>query len=189
MAFCFYLKWQPFGARLELPLFVAASPLAGALLASLRPVALQAAVCLFLVTSARLPLLQNWTRPLQGPHRLLAAPRDRNYFNDMSQWHNREAYFTAVERTAASRCELVGIDISRNQVEYPFQALLREKNPRIRFVHVGVANASLRYAPHQMPQPCAVFCPDCADLAEKTAAYGALGAPIAIDRFLLFLRR
>ena len=186
VAFCFYLKWQPFQARLELPLFVAASPLAAALLGRLRPVAIQCAVCLVLVSNARLALLENWTRPLRGPKSLLSTPRDLNYFNDMGQWNNRDSYLAAVETTAASGCSTVGIDITHNQLEYPFQALLLEKNPRVRFAHVGVENASKRYA-RDGPAPCAVFCPDCAGVAGKPEQYSSLGPPLTIGRFLLFV--
>ena len=153
-AFCFYLKWQQFFSRLELPLFVLAAPLIASLLDGLRPAILPFAVCLFLIDGTRHPLLDNWTRPLRGPNRLSAEPRDLQYFNDMTQFHNRDFYFEARDRVLASGCETVGIDINRNQLEYPLQALLLERNRNIRFVHVDVTNASRRYFRPSDPQPC-----------------------------------
>ena len=155
VAFCFYLKWQPFLGRLELPLFVIAAPLIARILAPQRLI--MAAVCLFLLSSARLPLIENWTRPLRGPNNLFHQPRELQYFNDMGQWHNRDTYFAEVERIAATGCRLVGVDINENQLEYPFQALLLRKNPQVRFVHVNVSNPSARYAATPQPEPCAVF--------------------------------
>jgi hypothetical protein len=72
--FCFYLKWQPYQARLELPLFVLAAPLGAYLLDSLRPRAATVLICLFLLSGARLPALQNWVRPLKGPYNLSSRP-------------------------------------------------------------------------------------------------------------------
>ena len=187
LLFCAYLKWQPFLARLELPLFVLAAPLAALLLQSLRLPVLQLAVCLFLFSAARPAALENWTRPLKGPHSLFVTVRNDNYFSDMGQWNNRASYLESVARTAASGCQTVGIDISENQLEYPFQALLRQRNPAVRFVHTGVENASVRYAARNPPTPCAVLCPDCVANQKKIALYHPIGPPIEIGRFLLFL--
>lgn len=187
LLFCAYLKWQPFLARLELPLFVLAMPLAACLLPFLRVAVLQFAVCLFLFSAARPAVLENWTRPLKGPHSLFVTARNDNYFSDMVQWNNRLSYLESVERTNASRCQTVGIDISENQLEYPFQALLRQRNPEVRFVHTGVRNASARYAPSPGPQPCAVLCPDCIGNQTKIGLYQSVGSPLEIGRFLLFI--
>jgi hypothetical protein len=187
LLFCFYLKWQPYLARLELPLFVLAAPLAAYLLTRLRPKLLAVLICAFLVNNARPALFENWTRPLKGPNSLWVTSRDGNYFSDMVQWNKGVSYLPAVELTARSGCETVGIDISQNPLEYPFQALLRERNPGVRFVHTGVENASLRYAPQDSPQPCAVLCLDCAGNRKKIALYAPIGPPVEIGRFLLFL--
>lgn len=188
LLFCFYLRWQLYMVRLELPLFALAAPLAAAFLEALRPVILSLLVCLFLAANARLPLVQNWTRPLGGQHSLFVATRDENYFRDMVQWDNRASYLPAVDLTARSGCTTVGIDISQNQLEYPFQALLRERNPAVRFLHTGVENASARYIPVNQPRPCAVLCLDCAGLPRKVALYSAIGPPIEMGHFLLFLK-
>ena len=178
LLFCFYLKWQLFMGRLELPLFALAAPLAGAFLETIRPAIVPMVVCVFLLVNTRLPLLQNWTRPLTGPHSLFRTARDDNYFRDMGQWDNRASYLSAVDLTARSGCTTVGIDIARNQLEYPFQALLRERNPAVRFWHAGVDHPA---------RPCAVFCPDCAGVAGKADSYADIGPPIEIGHFLLFL--
>jgi hypothetical protein len=188
LLFCLYLKWQPFLARLELPLFVLGAPLAAFLVDKLRYPAATVLLALFLANNARPALFQNWTRPLKGPHSLAATARDDNYFRDMGQWNNRASYLESVDRTARSGCTDVGLDISENQLEYPFQALLRERNPRVHFVHTGVVNASARYAPADSPPPCAVLCPDCIGNQQKIALYREIGPPIEIGRFLLFLK-
>jgi hypothetical protein len=178
LLFCFYLKWQLFMGRLELPLFALAAPIAGAFLETIRPAIVPMVVCAFLLVNTRLPILQNWTRPLTGPQSLFLTARDDNYFRDMAQWDNRASYLSAVDLTARSGCTTVGIDIAWNQLEYPFQALLRERNPTVRFWHVGVDHP---------PRPCAVFCPDCAGVPGKVESYGDIGRPIEIGHFLLFL--
>jgi len=189
LLFCFYLKWQPYLARLELPLFVLAAPLAAYFLTRLRPALLALLICAFLVNNARPALFENWTRPLKGPNSLWVTSREVNYFSDMVQWNKGVSYFPAVELTARSGCETVGVDISQNPLEYPFQALLRERHANVRFVHTGVENASLRYAPKDPPRPCAVLCLDCGGMEKKVAQYAPIGPPIEIGRFLLFLRR
>ncbi len=188
LLFCLYLKWQPFLARMELPLFVLGAPLAAFLVEKLRYPAAAVVLALFLANNARPALFENWTRPLKGPHSLWATARDDDYFRDMGQWNNRASYLESVDRTARSGCTEIGLDISENQLEYPFQALLRERNPRVRFVHTGVTNASARYAAANAPPPCAVLCPDCIANQQKIALYRDIGPPIEIGRFLLFLK-
>jgi hypothetical protein len=189
LLFCLYLKWQPFLARLELPLFVLGAPLAALLVERLRYTAVVVLLALFLANNARPALFQNWTRPLKGPNSLFTTARDDNYFSDMGQWNSRPSCLESVDRTARSGCTEVGLDISENQLEYPFQALLRERNPKVRFVHTGVTNASARYAAVGTPLPCAVLCPDCIANQQKIALYREVGPPIEIGRFLLFLEK
>jgi hypothetical protein len=177
LLFCAYLKWQPFLARLELPLFVAAMPLAAWLVERWRPAWLALLLCVFLVSGARLALFENWTRPLKGANSLWTSRRDDDYFRDMGQWHNQASYVESVDRVARSGCDLVAIDISENQLEYPFQALLRERRPKVRFMHTEEGGS-----------PCAALCLDCIGNQEKIAGYAGIGAPIEIGRFLLFLR-
>jgi hypothetical protein len=187
LLFCFYLKWEPSGARFQLPLFIVASPLAGFLLAEIRPIFIPILLGVFLLSGARLPLLKNWTRPLLGPQSIFAISRDESYFSDMLPLHDREAYLEAVDRTARSGCLTVGIDSSSDQPEYVFEALLRERKPAVRFLHTGVENASSRYYPATPPRPCAVLCLDATGSRQKIARYGAISPPIPLGRFLLFL--
>src|SRR5216683_735440 len=111
VAFCAYLKWQPFLARLLLPLFVLGAPLAGVIgeigghrLGPIRRWGVhlvQLLICLFLLSNARLPLLENWLRPLKGPRSILHTPRSVQYFADMDQWHNQGSYWKAVDLLAS----------------------------------------------------------------------------------------
>jgi len=188
LAFSFYVKWEASGGRMLLPLFILGAPLAAALLAAIRPAPVAVLACLFLLSGARLPLLKNWTRPLMGPHSVFTTPRGEQYYMDMLPLNNRHWQLQAVEATAQSGCNLVGLDVSGDDAEYPFQALLRARNPAARFLHTGVENASARYYPAAVPQPCAVLCMNCGGNPAKLTRYGGLGKPIVLERSWLFLK-
>lgn len=194
VAFCAYLKWQPFLARLLVPLFVLAAPLAGVIgeiggraFGPKRRWLVQLVVCLFLLSNARLPLLENWVRPLKGPASVFHTPRSAQYFADMSQWNNQASYWKAVDILARSNCGTVGIDITNLQLEYPLQALLRERKPASRFLHTGVQNVSARYPQPIAAPPCAVACLDCAGDAKRLRLYSDFPASTAAGKFVIFL--
>jgi 4-amino-4-deoxy-L-arabinose transferase-like glycosyltransferase len=182
--FCSYLKWQPFQARLLLPLFVLTAPATGVALEMLRYGVLQLAICLFLLSGARLPLLQNWVRPLTGPNSVFRTSRQDQYFADLTFWGNKQSYLDAVEAVKRSVCKTIGIDGTQNEIEYPLQALLLRSDPQYRFLHTSVQNASLKYARGD-GQPCVVVCLDCAGNQDKLRMYGA-DPVLTSGRFLVF---
>ena len=190
VAFCFYLKWQPFMARMLLPLFVVSAPLAGVVRfpSAFLTTAAQLGLCLLLLDSARLPALQNWVRPLEGPQSVISAPRDDQSFSDLGRWMNQESYETSAALLAASKCRTVGIDITNLQLEYPLMALLREKVSDAAFIHTGVENASKRYRQPSSEAPCAVVCLDCMNDAARTSHYSNFARSIPVDRFVVYLQ-
>ena len=132
VAFCAYLKWQPFMARLLVPLLVAAAP-AASLIGEIRPAMMALAVeiplCLLLLANAAF-LLQNWTRPLQGPASILHVPRDERYFTDLHQWNTRDSYLQSADLIARTRCNTVGIDASAISADCAGVPLREAGSPR-----------------------------------------------------------
>ncbi len=194
LAFCAYLKWQPFMARLFLPLFVMGAPL----VSTIRPLWIQAALCILLLDGARRPALENWVRPLIGPHSVLTTPRDDQYFADMTQWRDDwPAYQASVAEIEKSGCgaiggvigAVIGIDIANFQLEYPLQALLRERNPQIKFEHTGVENASSRYRQPVDSAPCAVVCLHCIGDEHRLSLYREFPRLVPEGRFAVFERK
>jgi hypothetical protein len=188
IAYCAYLKWQPFMARLLLPLFVLGSPLAGMLDEFPLSVVVELALCLLLLDSARLPALENWVRPVRGPQSVLHTDRDAQYFSDMGQWRNSASYYETARQLSATGCGLIGIDIARFQLEYPLQALLREQDPTVLFVHTGVNNVSTKYAPPVSGQPCAVVCLECANDPARLSLYRDFPKRNTAGEFVIFTR-
>jgi hypothetical protein len=145
-------------------------------------------LALFLLNNARPALFENWVRPWSGTSSVLHADRDREYFADMGSWHNQASYFGAVSLLDHSGCAVVGIDISNLTLEYPLQALLRERHPEIRFLHTGVSNLTRRYAPPVPAAPCAIICLDCAGDARRLSLYQGFPKSTSIGRFVAFQR-
>ncbi len=194
VAFCAYLKWQPFMARLFLPLFVLGAPLAAIITwgpAWTRgwrwPV--QIAICLFLINNAKHATLDNWVRPLRGPKSVLHVPRGAQYFADIGAWNDQSSYWKTVDILANSGCETIGIDITNLQLEYPLQALLRARRPGARFIHTGVQNVSGRYRQPVGRSPCAVACLDCAGDSQRLRLYADFPASARVDKFVIFLHQ
>jgi hypothetical protein len=150
--FCAYLKWQPYMARMFLPLFVLACPA----VSIIRPKILQLALVVLLLDTAKPYLFENWVRPLKGPTSILRTSRDDQYFNDLHAWNLQTPTLEAVDAAARSGCSLIGVDINEWQLEYPFEALLRERNPQVQFVHVNVQNPSKKYEKPDALHPCAI---------------------------------
>jgi len=193
IAFCAYLKWQPFFARLWLPLFVLGAPLTSDIgnfssAVSFRIVRLiiPIAFCFFLLDNAKHPLLDNWVRPLRGPKSVLHTARQDQYFADMRQWDNAASYKKTVELLNRIPCETIGIDITNLQLEYPLQALLRERKPGAVFIHTGVENASKRYRQPSIAPACAVVCLDCADDSNRMQLYSGFRSTVRLDKFVIF---
>ncbi len=175
-------------ARLLLPLFVLGSPLAGLIEEFLAPTVLQLAVCLLLLDGARLPALENWTRPLRGPASVLHADRNSQYFADMKQWDNAASYRETVQELSTLKCGVIGIDITTFQLEYPLEALLREQDPNVLFVHTGVANASTRYQPPVAYPPCVIVCLECAGEGKRLSLYRDFPVSSTAGKFVILTR-
>jgi hypothetical protein len=197
VAFCFYLKWQPYQARLFLPLFVLGAPLTGVLGEARRgraavPIVLILFLVSILINNARHPLFENWVRPLKGSRSVLHTPRDDQYFSDMQQWGNSETYRQTVDILAKNGCQTVGLDITHLQLEYPLQVLLRQRLPEVRFLHTGVENASKQYRQPIDTPPCAVVCLDCDGDSPRLQLYSALdlalGTSERIGKFVILLK-
>jgi dolichyl-phosphate-mannose-protein mannosyltransferase len=193
LGFCAYLKWQPYLARLLLPLFVAGAPLAGAEIdTALRGVSssprlvLQAVLCLFLLSTARLPALENWVRPLRGRASVLRARHQDQYFSDMVQWGNGPTFTRTLRVLEGSACHTIGLDITNLPLEYPLMALIRERQPQTMFLHTGVQNTSLRFRQPVDGVPCAVVCLDCAGDPKRESLYGGFTRKTTVDKFVVF---
>lgn len=106
--------------------------------------------------------------------------------NTSTTWvrNNRSSFEQSVAAVDASGCESVGIDINHFHVEYPFQALLRERRPGVRFLHTGVDNGTLYY--DRGERACAVLCMDCAGKAATMERYQAFGTPKQFGTFLVY---
>jgi 4-amino-4-deoxy-L-arabinose transferase-like glycosyltransferase len=192
VVFCAYLKWAPFVARYQLPLFVLGAPLAAVVEEFgwrwLRPLWIQLAICLFLLSGARLPAIENWVRPLRGPRSVLRVSRDNQYFADMTHWENRASYFAAASALEGSACKTIGIDIHNLQLEYPLQALVREARPDAQFVHTGIDNVSRRYAPSVAAAACAIACLDCQGDDARLNLYRAFPTRVIAGKFVVLLK-
>jgi len=169
LLFSLVLKWQPWGARLELPFLLLAAPFAGVVLGHWRGGIAVAALLLLCATPWA---LVNATRPLLGPDSVLTAPRLLQSF--AASPGLREPLIGAARAVAAKQCRRVGLEMGPDDPEHLIWISLREagiSDAQARVEHIHVTNRS---APKALEPPFAGFVP-CAviTLAPRGAAPAA----------------
>ena len=168
------LRWSPFNARYQLPLFIlGAVVIALAFSRALPKVAVTCLTILVLVCAIP-PTLANQARPLLTASGLkgsiLATPRDETYFFDQHQ-ALADSFIAAAKATSATGCKSVGVDANLLHYEYPFFALLTEYGGPMKISYEGVDNPTASFKPKLAQASCRIVCLGCAEAANKLAEY------------------
>jgi hypothetical protein len=148
------LRWQPWGSRLLLPLFVVAMPLSATLFANRVPgklILLPAA----LLSLAAIPyLLENPSRPVLGSESVFLNARLHQYFSNVPD--DVAAYESAASAILGAGCNNVGLVTRYDGREYLAWITVRRQVPDARLEHILVKNPSRRYADEAF-SPCAII--------------------------------
>jgi len=187
LLFCAYLRWQPWHARLHLPLFIAAAPIAGLAIEHLRSTMLTVVILGLLVWTAYVPLLDSELRPLRGTKSVFQLDRALQYSPHRSNY--AQPLQSLAGALAQSDCRSIGVDLTWDSRGYPLMAMLLAEDSTFRFEHLGVENSTVRYRPDQ-PRPCATVCLRC-DRSRPTRATYLPGStsfgPATFGPHLLYL--
>ena len=139
LLFCLILKWQPWHSRLHLPLFVLWSPIVGIFYEN--QTKLLIAATLLMTALARIPVTENYLRPLVGERRITQTTRMNQYFP--SKAHEQAAYVDAAALLRTHNCTQVGLMIGWDEFEHPLWVLLGDLiSDGGRMSHVSVTNSS-----------------------------------------------
>jgi hypothetical protein len=152
--FCAALKWQPWHARLHLPMLVLACAAVGLAIERYAPRAAQAPLVLLVMLAALPNVFKNPSRPVWGADNIFTLPREPQYFANRPEFFL--PYRAAVARLAALPCHRVGLIISYDGWEYPLWALLKRAAPDAQIEHVGVRNYTGKYADPSF-DPCVIL--------------------------------
>jgi len=170
LAFCFFLKWQPWHSRLHLPFFALSAPVFAVVFdAALKKFRLSpdnmaraTTVVVWGLSLAALPwVFFNYNRPFFSvPSRawqsVFTAPREEQYFAIRKDLY--KPYREAADALAASGCTRAGLVIGGDDWEYPLWPMMRSRARGTTFTHVLVANATTRgRAPEIPPGICAIL--------------------------------
>lgn len=189
LLFCLAFRWQPFNARLHLPLFVLGCAVAATVSSSMLPRWAIGLTATLLVLSAVPALVSNELRPLVklGQHgatqSILTSSRTDLRFAAVP--YLQESYSAAAALATEHACREVGLDDPSGSYIYPLLVLLKEREPAVRvtFLEASDRRPTKSY-PNLTPRlsgeagpgdPCAVICLACASERTRWAAYLAAG--------------
>jgi hypothetical protein len=204
VAFLFFslmLRWQTWGARFQLPLFVLSAALIGLFLQARSPRTQSVAVAVLLVGVASYAFrndIRSWIpRPL---HKAVDVyrPRADLYFADdhLSSMPDKMTLVGLINR---SSCQTLAFDSYNPKPDaellespesffvYPLMALTGVDTGRRSAWYEGVHNLSAKYAPSVAhPSACAVLCLSCAGVEERLAAYRSYPNAQTVGKDVLF---
>ena len=156
LVFASYLRWQPWHARLELPLLVASAPLSAAVISRIANTATVTALGAILVLAAVPWVIDNQTRPLVGfalPTAINPQPRlvptgetifnaSRNDLYFVKDPSLEAPYVRVAKQAAAQQCHEIALRGGPDSWEYPFWVLTNEFGDNARIDQVFVDNPS-----------------------------------------------
>lgn len=125
--FCGYLKWQPWGTRLQLPLFLLFSPFIGTIFSEHQNKKLFNSMIFFILIASAPWLFLNFSRMLTGKYNILNTPRIFQYFNNCP--HLRVQYLNVYKYISSQKnFSNIGLIIGGDDYEYPLWVLLNNRN-------------------------------------------------------------
>ncbi len=147
--FCYLLKWQQAGGRLQLPFFFLFAPVVSFLLDKLEKFEIEIVLAAVLLMYAMPWLFQTHERPVIPDENLtyhlsvFNENRDSLYF--ASNPEDYKAYWSVINEINTLGIKEVGLDLTSRSEEYPFWALLDapDKALRIEWIDTQTASAAL----------------------------------------------
>jgi 4-amino-4-deoxy-L-arabinose transferase-like glycosyltransferase len=167
------VRWSPWNARYQLPLFALSAAFIGAILPRTLPRAVILGISYLLLLLALPFVLRNETRPLlsrSAMDSIVTMPRDDTYFLDQHRSY-ASSFIAAAGKVSKEECRSIALDANLMHFDYPMFALLsKDETPR-RLTYASVHNTTERYRSATEQRPCAVICLECAQATEKWREY------------------
>ncbi len=186
--FSWAFKWQIFGNRFQVPMFIIFCPITAIGLRRLLPAKVVWGTTLVFVVACWPWLTGISSRPLirradSFVGSVLAEPRQTLYFANAPYLENALTTFGGLMKEAG--CSTVGIALSGNAPEYLVWIVLGAPRPELRIEWIVAGTPSARFADPDFA-PCAVVCDESCPAGWTTIR----GLPLAYERagYRLFLR-
>ena len=156
LLFSLVLKWQPWHSRLQLPLFVVASPFIATVAGRLMGERSLHRLAGILLVAALPWVLLNQTRPVLSANGILTTPRLEQYFQGRILY--RDPYLGAIDFIRTLPCTRVGLVLGGDSMEYPLWVGLRGSGVHPYTIgHVAVENAAPDGPSDEAFRPCVIL--------------------------------
>lgn len=148
------LKWNPWGSRIQLPLFILSCPVIGHLLSVTVAKRMTNTILIILILSSTLWIFHNHTRPLLWrKHTLLNTSRKEQYF--LSTPGYQSSFNKAAQYLQSKNCSKVGTILEEFFWEYPLWVLTKNVS-QLEIRAMDVQNPSSIYESKNF-KPCAII--------------------------------
>jgi 4-amino-4-deoxy-L-arabinose transferase-like glycosyltransferase len=169
LGYSWVVEFDPFGARLHLPLFLMAGPIVGLVLGSGTNTGRWAAITLGLMLLAMPWILLNQSRPVFGwrprtrVQSVFTATEEELMFANVQD--SREPYVQGAQVVLESGCTRIGTSLDSRDPEYVLWWLLGAPTGHVEIASVRPL-ASLEHLRNRSFEPCGIFCTNCGDRRE-----------------------
>jgi hypothetical protein len=163
LVFSALYKWQIWGSRLQLPIFVAWAPVIGVALDGDKFYITRNIVTLVLLLSSLGSLLSNPSRPVipdKDGHSIFRTARENQLFANFPEVE--KGFLSIIAAVKETDCRNVGLVIDSHDPDYPFWALLSPDGKQFRIENIEPSQTLRQYLREDF-HPCAIICTICSD--------------------------